>query len=38
MAHNPNLRAEIDRLALERTEMNRQSEAAAAAQAATPER
>jgi CPA2 family monovalent cation:H+ antiporter-2 len=28
MAHNPNLRAEIDRLALERTEMNRQSEAA----------
>jgi CPA2 family monovalent cation:H+ antiporter-2 len=30
MAHNPTLRAEIDRLALERTEMNRQSEAAAA--------
>ncbi|MBN8994834.1 MAG: cation:proton antiporter [Rhizobiales bacterium] len=28
MAHNPNLRAEIDRLALERTEMNRQNEAA----------
>jgi CPA2 family monovalent cation:H+ antiporter-2 len=36
MAHNPNLRAEIDRLALERTEMNRQSEAAA--HAVAPER
>jgi len=35
MAHNPGLRAEIDRLALERAEMNRQNEAAEHAPAGT---